>query len=119
MSFVHKLFSRFRFAILGIVHAVRHDSSFRLQFIFGFIFLVVFWFLTHPLTKLETSSLVFAWLLVLITELQNSAFESALDRIHPDHHEDIGRSKDMAAGAVLIAGFFALFIVVSIVLARI
>jgi diacylglycerol kinase len=43
---------------------------------------------------------------VLITELQNTSFEEALDHLHPELHDKIGRSKDMAAGAVLTAGIF-------------
>jgi diacylglycerol kinase len=62
--------------------------------------------------------LMLSWMLVLITELQNSSFESALDRIHPDRHDDIGKSKDMAAGAVFVAGLFALFVVLIIVFNR-
>lgn len=49
---------------------------------------------------------------MLITELQNSSFELALDRLHPELHDTIGKSKDMAAGAVLTAGFFLIFVLV-------
>ena len=43
--------------------------------------------------------------LVLAAELFNTAFEAALDRLHPDHHAAIGIAKDCAAGAVLVMSF--------------
>ena len=42
--------------------------------------------------------------LVVALEAMNSALEYLLDRLHPEHHEEIGHAKDAAAGAVLLAG---------------
>ena len=68
-------------------------------------------FFLYPLTQVELLFLILGWVLMLITELQNTSFETALDRIHPEQHVSVGRSKDMAAGAVLIAScFFGLVI---------
>jgi diacylglycerol kinase (ATP) len=44
---------------------------------------------------------------VLALECVNGALEYALDRLHPGHHPEIGRAKDAAAGAVLIASLAA------------
>jgi diacylglycerol kinase len=66
--------------------------------------------------KIDFLFLGLAYVLILITELQNSSFEAALDRIHPEKHDEIGKSKDMAAGAVLTAGFFLVFVMVGIIL---
>jgi diacylglycerol kinase (ATP) len=67
-------------------------------------------FFFSPLTTAEVLFLILAYILILITELQNSALEYALDHLHPDTHDSIGRSKDMAAGAVLLAGIFLLIV---------
>jgi diacylglycerol kinase (ATP) len=40
---------------------------------------------------------------VLALETMNAALEYALDALHPHHAPEIGRAKDAAAGAVLIA----------------
>jgi hypothetical protein len=48
-------------------------------------------------------------------KLQNSAIEVALDQIHPERHEAIGRSKDLAAAAVVWAGVFGLICFVLVV----
>lgn len=101
---------------MGVIHALRADRSYRIQFIGGGIVVLAVSYVFHPLSELECFFLILSWILVLITELQNSSFEAALDKIHPELHEQIGKSKDMAAGAVLTAGLFALFVVVMIVL---
>lgn len=108
--------ARFNYAFKGIFYAIKNDSSFRQQFYGVGGFLLVFIFIFKSISKEELLFVVLAYILILITELQNSSFEAALDRIHPEHHEEIGRSKDMAAGAVLTAGFFLLFVLIVIVL---
>lgn len=118
MRFLYKQIARFKYAILGIVHALRHDRSFQIQFFLGGLFIWIFSELMFPLTETEAAFLLLSWVLVLITELQNTSFEAALDKLHPEKHEHIGRSKDMASGAVLLAGFFALGVVIWITLGR-
>ncbi len=41
--------------------------------------------------------------LVGAAEALNSAIEALADALHPDEHPGIGRAKDLAAGAVLLA----------------
>jgi diacylglycerol kinase (ATP) len=42
-------------------------------------------------------------LLILIAiELLNTAIEKLCDRLHPDHHEDVGYVKDLGSAAVLM-----------------
>jgi diacylglycerol kinase (ATP) len=41
--------------------------------------------------------------LVFALEAMNSALEYAIDRLHPDIHDEIRCAKDAAAGAVLLA----------------
>lgn len=44
---------------------------------------------------------------VMTAEAMNSALEKLTDLVSPGHHELAGRSKDMAAGAVLISAVMA------------
>lgn len=104
-AFVHKQYQRIKNALSGITYAGRYDHAFRVHIAIG-IFLLAFAILLSPLTEIEYLFLFLSWMLILITELQNSAFEEALDRLHPEAHEKIGRSKNMAAGSVLLAAFF-------------
>lgn len=98
------LYSRLKHALSGLYYAVRFDKSFRLQVYLIIGLGVISRFVLHGLSTYEYTLLLLAGSLVIITELQNSALESALDRIHPELHDQIGRSKDMMAGSVLLAG---------------
>jgi len=48
--------------------------------------------------------------LVFITEMINEAVEILCNHLHPDQHSSIGKVKDIAAGAVLIASIFSLIV---------
>lgn len=115
MHFLLRNINRFKYAFAGIWFAIKTDFSYRWQIVSGIIAIIVFSYWFWPLTQTEMLFLGLAYALILITELQNSSFEAALDHIHPEIHDNIGRSKDMAAGAVLTAGFFLLFVMVMVV----
>ncbi len=119
MNFIRRNIKRLRYALFGIWYATRCDYSYRMQVLGGCVVLPIFLYFTWPLTQTELLFLFLAWALVLITELQNTSFEEALDHLHPELHDKIGRSKDMAAGAVLIAGAFLLFVMLIILSQRI
>jgi len=76
------------------------------------------WLIFSPLAAVEWLFIGLCWTLILITELQNSALEEALNRIHPELHENIGHSKDMAAGAVLLAVAYTIATVVALSVIR-
>jgi len=114
-----KLLTRYSHPIRGIGYALANDRSYRSQvYIIGAIVAAIFMYF-DPLQLWEVLFVVLAYALILITELQNSALEAALDRMHPEMHESIGQSKDMAAGAVLTAGVFLLIVIGVLVLGRI
>ncbi|MCM2252145.1 MAG: diacylglycerol kinase, partial [Ramlibacter sp.] len=54
-------------------------------------------------TWVEAALLTGSVLLVMIVELLNTAVESAIDRIGPEHHELSGRAKDMGSAAVFLS----------------
>lgn len=111
--------AKFSHAFRGIFYALKNDRSYRVQFyLIGAIVVSVF-VIFDPLELWEILFVLLAYTLMLVTELQNSAFEAALDRLHPDLHDDIGRSKDMAAGAVLTASFFLLLVIAVLIFGRI
>ncbi len=55
---------------------------------------------------LEAVVLVGAVVLVLVTELLNTAIERAVDRIGPEWHELSGVAKDLGSAAVLVSLVF-------------
>jgi len=98
------------------MYALRHDFSFRWQVVLIGLALIGVGYLAQPLSQFDVFALMLAYGLVLITELQNSALEEALDHLHPELHDRIGRTKDMAAGSVLLAGFITIAIIALVLL---
>jgi diacylglycerol kinase (ATP) len=93
----------------GLRYAFTHDSAIRFEIgVLGVIGLPLSYFIFGPFTAREMLLLVFCWFFIVVTELQNSAIEVALDKIHPEHDEAIGRSKDLASAAVVWAAIFGL-----------
>lgn len=54
------------------------------------------------LSSTEWIAVVFAIAMVLAAEAVNSSIEALADLVSPDYNESIKRTKDLAAGAVLI-----------------
>lgn len=101
--------TRLSHPLRGLKYAITHDFAIRFEIlVFGVIGLPTVYFLFGPFSTLELLLLIFCWFFIVVTELQNSAIELALDKIHPDHHETIGRSKDLASAAVVWAFIFGL-----------
>lgn len=108
---IARFLKRFPHALRGILYALKHDFGFRTQFYTALFLSVAITYVFSPLKATEFLFLATAAMFVLITELQNSAIEVALDRLHPELHDTIKRSKDMAAGAVFLAGTYALLVI--------
>ncbi|SDD13569.1 diacylglycerol kinase [Aquimonas voraii] len=94
------MWKAFKWSMQGLAAAFRLEASFRLEV---YLFVVL-----GPLglwlgqTPLERAVLVGSLLLVLSAELLNSAIESAVDRMGPEHNEFAGRAKDMGSAAVFV-----------------
>ena len=93
----------------GLRYAFVHDFAVRFEIIvFGIIGIPTVYFLFGPLSAKELLLLLFCWFFIVVTEIQNTAIEVALTKLHPEHDETIGRSKDLASGAVVWAFVFGL-----------
>lgn len=115
MRDIQKIIRSFLYAFKGLRHAYVKDKSFRMEIHYGFpLFLLGAWLLA-PLAPWELLFYTFSYLLILLVELVNTAFETMLDKLHPEQHDIIGRSKDIASAAVLVA--FAILVIVFVVLA--
>lgn len=115
---IKKYLSRFPHAVRGILYASRFDFGFKTQLYGIAAVLLVVLYLLKPLTLHEIVFVLLGYFLILITELQNSALEVALNHLHPETADSVQHSKDMAAGAVLLAGMFLAVVVVAIALPR-
>ncbi len=99
-------FSRqFRFALRGLKLTAAREKNFRVHLFVAAALLAVM-ILTRP-AALWWAIVVLAVGMVLVAELVNTALETLADRVHPEQHPEIGAAKDIAAGAVLVAGITA------------
>ncbi len=89
----------------GVWRALRREANLRIELSVGVVALALAWWLGAPLVPV-----LLAAGLVLTAELFNSALESVVDLASPGHAELAKASKDMAAGAVLIASVCALLV---------
>ena len=99
--------NRFSHPFRGLKYALIHDEAIQIEIGLGIIGLPIVYFLFH-LSANEMLLLIFCWFFVMVTELQNTTIEVALSKLHPEHDEAIGRSKDLAAAAVVWAAVFGL-----------
>lgn len=91
----------------GLKYGFLHDDAIRIETALLVIGLPIVHFVFN-LTAGEVLLLIFSWFFVVVTELQNSAIETALTKIHPAYDAAIGRSKDLASAAVVWAAVFGL-----------
>lgn len=89
------------YSLKGLKFAIKHETAFR-QELFLSLFLIPLALWLAP-SKLEGLLLIGSILLVLITELLNSAIEAVVDRIGLEYHELSGRAKDLGSASVFIA----------------
>ena len=93
----------------GLKYAFTRDFAVRTEtIVFGLIGIPVVYLLFGPLSGLEMLLLLFCWFFIVVTEMQNTAAEIALSKLHPDQDEAIGLSKDLMSGAVVWAFVFGL-----------
>ena len=114
MNVVGRIIRAFKNAFIGIMDAFWREFSFRLEILVGIPLAILFCYVFWPLTEVELLFVILATCLVLLTELLNTAIEKTWDYLHPDRLDLVGMSKDSAAGAVLVAIFFSLAVVIII-----
>ena len=90
-----------RYSFKGLKAAWVHAEAFRQELVVFIAAVVV----AVPLadTAIERVILIGVLFPVLIAELVNTAIETVVDRIGPEHHELSGRAKDLASAAVFLS----------------
>jgi diacylglycerol kinase (ATP) len=93
------------FAIEGILHGTKTQKHLRYHFFSAALVLLGSYIV--GVSRLEFLLISLAVILVLSTEMLNSAVEAVVDLLSPEFSEKARVAKDIAAGAVLIAAFGA------------
>jgi diacylglycerol kinase len=107
---------RFVYAFAGLHHAIVHDKSIRLQFIFMLMAMAASFVLRC--SKEEWLWILLSCALVLSAEFFNSCIEKCVDYISLERNPQAKIIKDMAAAAVLIVSLFALCVALLILLPK-
>ena len=93
------------YSLAGIRAAWENEAAFRQEVVLSLIMAPsAFWLGGSTVERLM---LIGSCLIVLITELLNSAVEAAIDRIGDDPHRLSGRAKDLGSAAVFISLWLA------------
>ena len=104
-SFLTNRLKSVGYAFKGAIYLLKTESSIKIQFVIAIVVTIAGFYFHISRTE---------WLfqigfigLVMSIEGVNTAIEYVADFIHPEHHESIGRIKDISAGAVFIASVTA------------
>jgi len=105
-SFLRNRLKSVAYAFKGALFLLKTESSIKIQFVIAILVTVAgFYF---QISKTEWLFQIGFIGLVMSIEGVNTAVEYVADFIHPEHHQAIGRIKDIAAGAVFIAAVTAI-----------
>jgi len=98
----------FSHAIKGLQTTVKYEHNTWIH-LFATVMVIVFGFV-YELTTFEWCWITLAIGLVVVTEILNTAIEHLTDLVSPEFHPLAKKTKDAAAGAVLIASIIAVII---------
>lgn len=96
------------FAFKGTLYLIRTEASIQVQFVIALLVTGLGFYFN--ISKVEWFVQILAIGLVMSIESINTAIEALTDFIHPEYHKKIGIIKDISAGAVFIASFFAIIV---------
>ncbi len=106
---------RMGFALAGLREAYAREQSFRIH-VRTLVAAIVVLLILRP-SAIWWAAIAIVAALVLAFEMVNSALEGFIDLMHPEVHPEVKVVKDMASGAVLVAGFAAIVVAVCLLIA--
>lgn len=92
----------------GFNFLIRNEAAFKQELLLTVILAPIAFLIGSNL--LESLFLISTLILVLITEILNTAIEATVDRIGTEQHELSGLAKDLGSAAVLLSVTFASFV---------
>jgi diacylglycerol kinase (ATP) len=107
-----KFIKSFYFAFKGIAYAATTQRNLQVHLLA--VIVVSATGIYFHISTLEWIAVFCCFALVISLELMNTAFELLADALHPGPNAIIGKAKDVAAAAVLIAAIFAVIIAILI-----
>ena len=102
---MNKRIESFKYAFRGIAMVLKSEKNMLIHVIISILVLICGILFQISITEWMICLLCFG--LVFSTEMMNTAIETLVDLVSPNHHKLAGKAKDIAAGAVLVAAIFA------------
>jgi diacylglycerol kinase len=115
-SYLKKRTLSFKYAINGIINALKYQVNIRIHFSAAVIVTILGFYFRISTT--EWIMIILSIGLVISAELFNSAIEELANYVSPQKNKAIGKIKDMAAGAVLVCAIAAAIIGILIFLPK-
>jgi diacylglycerol kinase (ATP) len=103
-----KFVESFNAAVEGFIYVLKTERNMRVHFLAAFFFLLLGIYLNF--TYLETAALCVVIILVLVSEMINTAIELMVDMIKSDFHPVARVVKDVSAGVVLLTSINAVVV---------
>ncbi|MBL7473334.1 diacylglycerol kinase [Robertkochia sediminum] len=107
-SFLRKRIKSIGYASKGAYLLLKHEPSIQVQAVIACAVTILG--LVVGLTATEWCIQNLTITVIMTAEGLNTAIEKTADFVHPEHHPMIGRIKDVAAGAVMIAALGAVLV---------
>ncbi len=98
---IKRVWSALFYSLAGLRAALRHEDAFRQEMLLAIILIPAAVLL--PVSTTNKALMIASVLLVLITELLNSAVEAAVDHTSLERHQLAKRAKDIGSAAVLLS----------------
>ncbi len=98
---MRRLMNACKFSMQGFKSTFKTEEAFRQECYLAIIALPLSFFITDNV--IEWILLVVSFLLLMLTEIINSAIEATVDRFGGEYHELSGKAKDAGSAAVAIA----------------
>jgi diacylglycerol kinase (ATP) len=115
-NLIRHIINAFRYTWAGLVSAWKNELAFRGEVVVAIVMVPLGFWLGR--SAVEQALLIASILLILLTELLNSALEAVVDRIGPQRHELSKRAKDMGSAAAFVSMVTAALVWIIIALDR-
>jgi len=107
-NFILNRIKAFKYAAKGFWILITSEKSIISQVIIGILMTIIGFIMNLSATEWLFQILAIA--LILVAESLNTGIEKLADFVHPEYHPEIGRIKDISAGAAFFAAIFAVII---------
>lgn len=114
---VKRLFHATQYSVQGLQAGWKYEAAFRQEVAAGIVLMAASIWLAPSLlfAVLMNASILLVW----CAELFNSAIEAVADAISIEHHELLGRAKDLGSAGIMLSLLIVLFVWSAAIYARI